>query len=79
MIACLVQYSKKGAEYNAGKYKDYKTKQTVKQVQLVDAEYHSTLCSVCQFICHDRCNLKETATDPGTESASLTLAHQRDG
>ncbi|UJR11318.1 hypothetical protein I4U23_015499 [Adineta vaga] len=30
--------------------------------QHVPADYHSTLCTVCDFVCHDGCALQETVT-----------------
>jgi len=41
-------------------YKDFTKERIVKVPKLVDASYHSTICSTCNYVCHDRCGLKET-------------------
>ena len=46
------------------KYKDYIKKTEVKEIELIDAPYHSTICSVCKVVCHDNCSLSEITT-PG--------------
>ena len=41
------------------KFKDF-TKIIEEQRKTIPAEYHSTICSNCTYVCHDGCNLKET-------------------
>ena len=48
-----------GAAQDSEKYKDYVQTSTIEDVQIADAPYHSTLCNVCQTVCHDHCNLDE--------------------
>lgn len=38
------------------------------RTQIVDAPYHSTLCSTCRTVCHDRCGLTGITT-PGKPDA----------
>jgi predicted GTPase len=33
-----------------------------KIVKMVDADYHSTICSTCNYVCHDHCGLEEVTT-----------------
>eukprot|EP01132_Coremiostelium_polycephalum_P001957 gene1957-2399_t len=51
----------KGYEDDEGKFKNYTQKKTVDKVTLVDAKYHSTICSTCNYVCHDHCGLHETS------------------
>lgn len=55
----LLQVMLQGAAPDSDKYKDYVQTSSVEEVQIVDAPYHSTLCNVCQTVCHDHCNLDE--------------------
>ena len=64
---------------DAEKYAKYTQNTTVKEKKIVDAPYHSTLCSTCQNVCHDCCGLAEIST-PGTatscsSSSALCDAH----
>ena len=54
-----VQVLLQGAAQDSEKYKDYVQSSTIEDIQIVDAPYHSTLCNVCQTVCHDHCNLDE--------------------
>ena len=47
---------------DAEKYVNYTQNTTVKEKKIVDAPYHSTLCSTCQSVCHDQCGLAEITT-----------------
>jgi uncharacterized protein YutD len=49
------QYSK-----NQLSYKDFTKERTVEKTKLVDATHHSTICSTCNYVCHERCGLEET-------------------
>ena len=60
----LLQVSNKGAMADAEKYAKYTQNNTITEKTIVDAPYHSTLCSTCQTVCHDRCGLAEIST-PG--------------
>lgn len=51
------------------KYKDFTKNETIEEIEIVDASYHSTLCSNCRTVCHDHCSLQETTTQ-GTWHAS---------
>ncbi|CAF1346328.1 unnamed protein product, partial [Didymodactylos carnosus] len=42
------------------KYKDYTKQNVISVPKLVDADYHSTICSRCDLVCHDNCRLEET-------------------
>ncbi|CAF4936763.1 unnamed protein product, partial [Rotaria sp. Silwood1] len=58
-IASLQQALKKYGD-DESMYQQY-TQETVLDVkEIVDAEYHSTMCSKCDNVCHDRCSLNET-------------------
>ncbi|KAN0045553.1 hypothetical protein ACTA71_005931 [Dictyostelium dimigraforme] len=50
----------KGFLDNEQKFKNYTTTKQVDTMKLVDAPYHSTICSTCDTVCHDRCGLQET-------------------
>ncbi|KAL0041253.1 hypothetical protein WJX77_010452 [Trebouxia sp. C0004] len=52
------------AAADAEKYAKYTKEATVEETQIVDAPYHSTLCSTCRTVCHDHCSLQEITT-PG--------------
>lgn len=52
----------KGAAQDSEKYKDYTQSSLIEEVNIVDADYHSTLCTVHQRVCHDHCNLDEIQT-----------------
>ena len=41
-------------------YKDYTKERIVEKIELVDAAYHSTLCNICNHVCHEKCGLNET-------------------
>lgn len=41
------------------RYKDFVQKKTIKELRLVDAPYHSTICQTCNSVCHDHCGLDE--------------------
>ncbi|CAF0957827.1 unnamed protein product [Adineta steineri] len=43
-------------------YQDYIQFQTIEKIEIVDAEYHSTLCASCNQVCHNHCHLNETTT-----------------
>lgn len=47
---------------NEQKFKNYTSTKQVDTVKLVDAPYYSTLCSICDVVCHDHCNLNETTS-----------------
>lgn len=70
VCACVLQVSGKGAMADAEKYAKYTQNNTVKEKKIVDAPYHSTLCSTCQTVCHDHCGLTEI-TAKGTLQCSL--------
>ena len=55
----ILQVVLQGAAQDSQKYKDFVQTSTVEETQIVDAPYHSTLCNVCQTVCHDHCNLEE--------------------
>ncbi|CAF3820606.1 unnamed protein product [Rotaria sp. Silwood1] len=57
-IAAL-QAGMKGYDDDITKNKDF-TQKKVAVAQLVDAPYHSTICSECNTVCHDQCGLQET-------------------
>lgn len=63
-----MQVTGKSAAADAQKYAKYTQHATVKEKQIVDAPYHSTLCSTCRTVCHDNCGLTEITT-PGRWSA----------
>ena len=60
-----MQFDAKGALGNSEKYANYTQNNTIEEVNIVEAPYHSTLCTLCQTVCHDHCGLDEMAT-PGT-------------
>lgn len=60
----MLQVIGKGAMADVEKYAKYTQIKTVKEKKIVDAPYHSTLCSTCQTVCHNHCRLNEIAT-PG--------------
>jgi hypothetical protein len=41
-------------------YQDYIRVQTIEKIELIDAPYHSTLCTNCNQVCHNNCRLNET-------------------
>ncbi len=55
--AAQTALGKYGADAEA--FKNYVQKKVVTQNELVDAPYHSTICSSCNFVCHDHCGLNE--------------------
>jgi hypothetical protein len=57
-----LQAGMKGYEDNITKNQDYIRKKIVPVEELVDASYHSTICSECNHVCHDNCQLNETHT-----------------
>ncbi|CAF1290745.1 unnamed protein product [Didymodactylos carnosus] len=56
-----IQTGIKGFDDDISKNKDF-TRKKVDVAQLVDAPYHSTICSQCNHVCHDHCALQETYT-----------------
>ncbi|UJR31137.1 hypothetical protein I4U23_018644 [Adineta vaga] len=36
------------------------TNQTIEKTEIIDADYHSTLCANCNYVCHNNCHLNET-------------------
>jgi hypothetical protein len=52
----------KGLASDKEKYKEYTVKNVIETDEIVDADYHSTLCSVCNHVCHDHCGLEFIAT-----------------
>ena len=54
-----LQVMLQGAASDSEKYKDFMQTSTIEEVEIVDADYHSTLCNACQSVCHDHCNLNE--------------------
>lgn len=38
---------------------DYTQTKVITRTELVDASYHSTICSTCNVVCHDHCGLQE--------------------
>ena len=46
---------------NMEQFKNYTVKKTIQKQQFVEVDYHSTICSVCNTVCHSHCSLnKET-------------------
>ncbi len=78
--ALKIQVTGQGAAADAQKYAKYTKEATVKETQIVDAPYHSTLCSTCCTVCHHRCGLVEITT-PGQLDAlhhlSTTIGYAR--
>ncbi|CAF1362766.1 unnamed protein product [Didymodactylos carnosus] len=58
-IASLEQALKRYDE-DEGAYQTYTQDTVVDVKEIVDAEYHSTMCSKCDNVCHDHCSLEET-------------------
>jgi len=42
------------------KYSAFTQQKQIEYEELVDADYHSTICSTCNTVCHDRCGLEFT-------------------
>ena len=64
-----MQIFKKGAEVDMEKYKKFTQTKSITAKELVDAPFHSTLCSTCEHVCHQQCGLAEITT-PGTSTLS---------
>eukprot|EP01116_Phalansterium_solitarium_P020017 TRINITY_DN5781_c0_g1_i1.p2 TRINITY_DN5781_c0_g1~~TRINITY_DN5781_c0_g1_i1.p2 ORF type:complete len:584 (-),score=179.49 TRINITY_DN5781_c0_g1_i1:1805-3556(-) len=45
--------------YDSEQFKNFTRTRTIEQRELVDSQYHSTLCSDCTHVCHDNCGLDE--------------------
>ncbi|CAF1686289.1 unnamed protein product, partial [Adineta ricciae] len=41
-------------------YQIHLQEQTIEKIEIVDANYHSTLCAKCNQVCHNNCRLDET-------------------
>lgn len=50
----------KQVQVDENKYKQYSKERLVDCVEIVDATYHSTLCQICNHVCHPKCQLDET-------------------
>eukprot|EP01132_Coremiostelium_polycephalum_P007845 gene7845-9659_t len=48
-----------GFELNKLIFKDYTQKKSYEEITIVDAPYHSTICRMCDYVCHDNCPLDE--------------------
>lgn len=59
-MTMLTQASETLAMEDSEKYKDYTKNEIIEEVEIVDADYHSTLCSDCRAVCHNHCSLQET-------------------
>lgn len=55
------------------KYKDYVKNETVTEIEIVDAPYHSTLCSNCRTVCHNHCRLQETSNQGIVDRQKISL------
>jgi len=74
LLVCILRHLQvllQGAAQDSEKYKDHVQSSTIEDIQIVDAPYHSTLCNVCQTVCHDHCNLDEIS-----DAGQLFLACQ---
>jgi heterodisulfide reductase subunit A-like polyferredoxin len=69
MPAAIAQLLSKGSAMDAEKYKNYVESKTITVTELVDVQYHSTLCSVCEHMCHERCGITYS---PDTNSPELS-------
>lgn len=60
----LEMLSKKHAQFSRDRetFKNFTEREEQEKVELVDVAYHSTLCSVCNHVCHQQCGLDEITT-----------------
>ena len=63
---------------SAEQFKDYTVKKTVQKFELVDATYHSTICSECSKVCHNNCGLEEIG-DRGSNQFISCACMGKDG
>lgn len=62
----------------ADEFKDYTVQKTIPQEQMVDAPYHSTICTKCNKVCHDHCGLDEIdpeVSDKNTHILNCSCFH----
>lgn len=50
----------KQADRDVATYQDHTRFHTIEKIEVVDATYHSTLCTTCNQVCHNNCRLNET-------------------
>lgn len=55
-------YQQKEHQKNAQTFKNFTRSNTVTRKELVPASYHSTICSQCNYVCHDHCGLDEISS-----------------
>jgi hypothetical protein len=55
----------------ADEFKDYTIQKTVTQEQMVDAAYHSTICTKCNKVCHNNCGLDEINSEDSCNKARI--------
>lgn len=55
----LLQESSNIHALNASKFQDYVREKQIIITERVKTEYHNTCCSVCDTVCHEKCNLNE--------------------
>lgn len=73
-MAAMQKYSA-----SAEQFKDYTVKKTVQKFELVDAPYHSTICSECSKVCHDHCGLNEISDRGSNQFVSCSCMGNGDG
>lgn len=55
-----VQNSLKSSDNDIEKNKNYTVKKKVPKTEMVSVPYYSTICSNCNYVCHEKCGLNET-------------------
>jgi hypothetical protein len=58
-----IERAHKQGTLDSKQYQNYMTTKTIKQIVLVDVDYHSTICRNCNHVCHSHCGLNEITED----------------
>ena len=69
----FAQVTRKGAAESSEKYKGFIQVTQIEDTKIVDAAYYSTLCSTCQVVCHDKCQLDEYGAPGKTPACNHVL------
>ncbi|KYQ93282.1 hypothetical protein DLAC_05944 [Tieghemostelium lacteum] len=59
---CIYEAQLEKAKIDKETFKEFTVTKTITKTELVPAPYHSTICSTCNFVCHDHCGLQEIST-----------------